>query len=85
VQIIIAAALGSVLLLSQPGFRVHFTALREDFKGVRRENMASIRQILKDSYLLDPHGGPGVHAAGRLFALHGGQPGHRHLLCFQLF
>ncbi len=54
VQIIIAAALGSVLYYTSLVFRVHFTALREDLRGIDDADMRPMKAILKDSYLLVP-------------------------------
>jgi TRAP transporter 4TM/12TM fusion protein len=54
VQIIIAAALGSIFYYLSLVLRVHFGALKNNLKGISRENMISYKQILKDSYLLIP-------------------------------
>ena len=53
-NIIIAAMLGAVLYYISLVLRVHFTALKEDLKGVSKESLVPYKEILKDSYLLLP-------------------------------
>jgi TRAP transporter 4TM/12TM fusion protein len=54
VKIMIAAALGSVLYYTSLVFRVHFTALKRDLRGLDEKDMISLKSILRDSYLLIP-------------------------------
>ncbi len=53
-RIVIAAMLGSILYYTSLVIRVHYTALREELKGLEEDELASTIQILKDSYLLIP-------------------------------
>lgn len=53
-QIIIAAALGSVLYYVSLVFRVHFTAMKHNLRGLGEEDLVSFKSILKDIYLLIP-------------------------------
>ena len=54
VKIMIAAALGSILYYASLVFRVHFTALKRDLRGLDEKEMVPLKSILKDSYLLIP-------------------------------
>ena len=54
VKIIIAATLGSILYYISLIYRVHFTALRDELKGMEEEDLKPLSAILKDSYLLIP-------------------------------
>ncbi|MCF8109008.1 MAG: TRAP transporter fused permease subunit [Desulfohalobiaceae bacterium] len=54
VKIIIAAMLGSILYYASLVFRVHFTSLKENLRGVSEDQLLSYTQIIKDSYLLIP-------------------------------
>ncbi len=54
VQIIVAALLGSMLYYASLIFRVHFTAQKENLRGISEDQLLSYTQILKDSYLLIP-------------------------------
>ncbi|MFW6055481.1 MAG: TRAP transporter permease [Thermodesulfobacteriota bacterium] len=54
VKIIVAALLGSILYYTSLVFRVHFTAQRDNLRGISEGQLLSYTQILKDSYLLIP-------------------------------
>ncbi|PKP62004.1 C4-dicarboxylate ABC transporter permease [Candidatus Atribacteria bacterium HGW-Atribacteria-1] len=54
VNIIIAAALGAVFYYISVGLRVHFTALKEGLRGLDKKEVISVKQILRDTYLLIP-------------------------------
>ena len=54
VKIIIAATLGSILYYTSLVFRVHFTALKDDLRGMDEKDLKPLKTILKDTYLLIP-------------------------------
>jgi len=56
-KIIIAAALGAILYYISIGMRVHFTAVRDNLSGLSKDNVLSVKDLIKDSYLLIPLAG----------------------------
>jgi len=54
VNIIIAAVLGALFYYISVGLRVHFTALKENLRGLDKKEIISIKQIFRDIYLLIP-------------------------------
>jgi TRAP transporter 4TM/12TM fusion protein len=54
VQIIIAATLGSILYYASLVFRVHFTAHKDELRGLDEKDLKPLKAILKDTYLLIP-------------------------------
>lgn len=54
VKIIIAALLGAIFYYISLILRVHFAALKNNLKGLEKENQVPLKQILKDSYQLIP-------------------------------
>lgn len=53
-KIIIAATLGAILYYVSIGLRVHFIAVRDNLKGLSKEQVLSVKDIIRDSYLLIP-------------------------------
>jgi TRAP transporter 4TM/12TM fusion protein len=53
-KIIVAAALGAILYYISIGMRVHFTAVRDNLKGLGKDEVLSIKDLIKDVYLLIP-------------------------------
>jgi TRAP transporter 4TM/12TM fusion protein len=53
-KIIIAAILGAILYYISIGLRVHFVALRDNLKGLSKEEIISFKDLIKDLYLLIP-------------------------------
>ena len=56
-KIIIAAALGAILYYVSIGMRVHFTAVRDNLKGLSKEEVLTVKDLIKDAYLLIPLAG----------------------------
>ncbi len=56
-KIIIAAALGAILYYISIGMRVHFTALRDNLSGLRKDQVLPVKDLIKDAYLLIPLAG----------------------------
>ncbi len=54
VKIMIAAALGAILYFLSIGLRVHFVAIRDNLKGLSKDEVISVKDLIKDSYLLLP-------------------------------
>ncbi len=54
VKIVVAAMLGSLLFYTSLVLRVHYTALKDDLRGIKESEIVPMKQILKDSYLLIP-------------------------------
>ncbi|MCG8567878.1 MAG: TRAP transporter fused permease subunit, partial [Desulfobacterales bacterium] len=54
VKIVVAAMLGSLLFYTSLVLRVHYTALKNDLRGISEEEIVPMKQILRDSYLLIP-------------------------------
>ena len=54
IKIVLAAMLGSILYYASLVLRVHFTARKDDLRGIRESELVSFRQILLDAYLLLP-------------------------------
>jgi TRAP-type uncharacterized transport system fused permease subunit len=53
-KIIIAAALGAILYYISIGMRVHFTAVRDNLSGLSKDQVLSVKDLIKDAYLLIP-------------------------------
>ena len=53
-KIIVAAALGAILYYVSIGMRVHFTAVRDNLKGLSKEEVLTAKDLIKDAYLLIP-------------------------------
>ena len=56
-KIIIAASLGAILYYISIGMRVHFTAVRDNLSGLSKDQLLSVKDLIKDSYLLIPLAG----------------------------
>lgn len=54
INICIAAALGAIFYYVSIWFSVHFVALRDGLRGLTKEEVIPLKQILKDTYLLFP-------------------------------
>lgn len=54
VKIVIAAVLGAILYYVSIGLRVHFVALRDNLKGLSKDEVISVKDLIRDSYLLLP-------------------------------
>jgi len=54
INICIAAALGAIFYYLSIGMSVHFVALRDGLHGLDKDEILSLKQILKDLYLLIP-------------------------------
>ncbi|MDD3656232.1 MAG: TRAP transporter permease [Atribacterota bacterium] len=54
VKIIVAAALGAILYYISIGMRVHFIAVRDNLKGLSKDQVLSVKDLIRDSYLLIP-------------------------------
>ncbi len=54
VKIMLAAALGAILYFISIGFRVHFIAVRDNLKGLAKDEVLPTRELIKNVYLLIP-------------------------------